>query len=240
LNTFPKLSVVTVVFNDLKALKKTVNSVLELEFQSLEYVIVDGGSTDGTKEYIQSLSIPFLKWSSEADQGIFDAFNKGIKSATGTWVHLLNAGDTYNGRDVFSKIDFSVKQDFLCFSVLKRKKKDFIWLAKARYNNAFVDVSHPGLVVKRNYYLSISMYSLEYKFISDSHFIWHHVSPGRSILYETILVDMADGGYSTNWRLQHEIEKQLLIFSAQITLLNKLKLHLKYFLAGVYNFLFKS
>ena len=104
----PKLSIVTVVYNDLKALIKTVNSVVQLEFDDLEYLIVDGGSTDGTQEYIQSLSLPYLKWISEDDRGIFDAFNKGIKLATGAWVHLLNAGDVYNESNVFSKIDFSV------------------------------------------------------------------------------------------------------------------------------------
>ena len=233
----PKLSIVTVVYNDLEALIKTVNSVVQLEFDDLEYLIVDGGSTDGTQEYIQSLSLPYLKWISEDDRGIFDAFNKGIKLATGAWVHLLNAGDVYNESNVFSKIDFSVKKDFLCFSVLKRKTKYFIWSPESKYNDAFVDVSHPGLVVKRSYYLAVNMYSLDYKFISDSYFIWHNVSPDKSLLYEAILVDMADGGYSTNWHLQHELEKQLLIVSAKISLLNKLKLHLKYFLAGTCNFI---
>lgn len=235
---YPILSIVTVVFNDLDALKKTVNSVLELEFRNFEYIIIDGGSTDGTLEYIKSINNASVRWLSEKDEGIFDAFNKGINLSSGLWVHLLNAGDIYTEKKVFTNVSFDSEKDFICFSVLKKKKKDYVWKPKPFYENLFINVSHPGLLVKRSFYETSEMYPVNFKYVSDSYFIWNNVVPKDSLIYDNILVEMADGGYSTKWKLQHEIEKQSLIFSSKLSLVNRLKLHIKYFLAGILKFFY--
>ena len=90
-----KISVITVVFNDVGNIRKTINSFLSQLWDNKEYIIIDGGSTDGTvdviKEYEQYLSY----WCSEKDNGIYDAMNKGISHATGNWINFLNSGDTY-------------------------------------------------------------------------------------------------------------------------------------------------
>jgi glycosyltransferase involved in cell wall biosynthesis len=232
----PILSIVTVVFNDLEALKKTVQSVVELEFKNFEYIIIDGGSTDGTLEYIYSITNNSVRCLSEKDDGIFDAFNKGINLSTGLWVHLLNAGDIYMDKNVFANVNFDSEKDFICFPVLKRKKKDYVWKPELFYENIFVNVSHPGLLVKRIFYKTSEMYPVNFKYVSDSYFIWNNVVPEKSLIHETTLVEMADGGYSTKWKLQHEIEKQSLIFLSKLSLVNRLKLHIKYFLAGMLKF----
>ena len=235
----PTLSIVTVAYNDLDALRMTVESVIQIDFHDLEYIIIDGGSTDGSKEYLESLSIPYLNWISESDEGIFDAFNKGIRLASGAWVHLLNAGDFYSAAEVFSAINFSEEYDFICFSVLKKKKKDYVWVPKIEHNPSFVNVAHPGLVVRRDFYLAVAMYSVRFKFVSDSHFIWRYVSPENSEIYDIVLVEMADGGYSTRWSFEHELEKHKLIASSEIGVFSKVRLHFKYFIAGVYKWLFR-
>lgn len=90
-----KISVITVVFNDAGNIRKTIESFLTQKWENKEYIIIDGGSTDGTvdiiKEYQQYLSY----WCSEKDEGIYDAMNKGIHHATGEWINFLNSGDRY-------------------------------------------------------------------------------------------------------------------------------------------------
>ena len=100
----PPLSIVTVVFNDLKGLNETYKSLKSQTFTNFEWIVIDGGSTDGTKEFIQNDNQLVKTYTSEPDNGIFDAMNKGIKLATGTWITFLNAGDTYTKPTVLEYI----------------------------------------------------------------------------------------------------------------------------------------
>jgi glycosyltransferase involved in cell wall biosynthesis len=91
----PLLTVVTICRNALPALRRTVESVQAQRFPGLEYLIVDGGSSDGTREYLRGLEREGVRGVSEPDLGISDAMNKGMRLATGTWVAHLHADDTY-------------------------------------------------------------------------------------------------------------------------------------------------
>ena len=75
----PKISVITVVYNDANGIKKTIDSVTSLDYQNIEYIIIDGNSTDNSVDVIQANSKKICKWISEPDDGIYDAMNKGIK-----------------------------------------------------------------------------------------------------------------------------------------------------------------
>ena len=87
-------SIITVCYNDLKGLKKTVKSVQEQEYSNYEYIIIDGMSTDGTIEYLEKLN-PSIFWLYEKDDGLYDAMNKGIRKAEGDYLIFLNAGDVF-------------------------------------------------------------------------------------------------------------------------------------------------
>lgn len=89
-----KISIITVVLNDLTGLKKTVNSVLSQQCVDFEYVILDGGSSDGTWEYIESLKIKGIT-KQASDTGIYNAMNNAVKLASGIFCLFLNAGDTF-------------------------------------------------------------------------------------------------------------------------------------------------
>jgi glycosyltransferase involved in cell wall biosynthesis len=91
----PLVSVITVVFNGAKHLGGAINSVLAQTHQGLEYVVIDGGSTDGTIEILRSHDRRIDYWVSEPDTGIYDAMNKGIRASTGALVGILNADDRY-------------------------------------------------------------------------------------------------------------------------------------------------
>lgn len=92
-----KISVITVCYNNLKGLQRTVDSVISQTAQDYEFIIIDGDSTDGTKEYLQGLK-GVGYWVSEPDKGIYNAMNKGVRMAQGEYCIFMNSGDTfYNG-----------------------------------------------------------------------------------------------------------------------------------------------
>ncbi len=99
-----KVSIVTVSFNSLGTISDTVKSVLSQSYSNIEYIIVDGSSTDGTVELIKSYGSRISKFISEPDKGIYDAINKGIKLATGDIIGILNADDFFYDNDVISKV----------------------------------------------------------------------------------------------------------------------------------------
>ncbi len=99
-----KVSVITVVFNDATHIRATMESFFSQTWEDKEYIVIDGGSTDGTAEIIQEYADRLSYWCSEKDNGIYDAMNKGIKHATGDWINILNSGDFYVKDDVFARI----------------------------------------------------------------------------------------------------------------------------------------
>ncbi|WP_265360305.1 glycosyltransferase family 2 protein [Leptospira levettii] len=91
--THPKLSIITIVLNNKSFLKHTIESVINQTYSNIEYIVIDGGSTDGSVEIIQSYGSKINTWISEKDSGIYNAINKGVSLATGEWICILNAGD---------------------------------------------------------------------------------------------------------------------------------------------------
>ena len=106
-----KITVITVVRNAATLIGRTIDSVLEQDYPDVEYIIVDGASTDGTLAIIQSRAEAVsladgrtLRYVSEPDGGIYDAMNKGLRMATGDWVNFMNAGDTFADSHVLSAV----------------------------------------------------------------------------------------------------------------------------------------
>lgn len=99
-----KISVITVVFNDVAHIRATIESFFSQTWEDKEYIVIDGGSTDGTAEIIREYAPRLAYWCSEKDGGIYDAMNKGIAHASGDWVNFLNSGDLYAANDVMERI----------------------------------------------------------------------------------------------------------------------------------------
>jgi len=91
----PRISIITVVFNDLAGVAFTLKSIEQQDYSCLEYIVIDGASNDGTVEYLHANSKIIDILISESDCGIYDAMNKGLEKATGDWVLFMNAGDTF-------------------------------------------------------------------------------------------------------------------------------------------------
>lgn len=90
-----KISVITVVFNDVQHIRETIESFFSQTWQDKEYIVIDGGSTDGTVNIIKEYADRLAFWCSEKDDGIYDAMNKGIDHCTGDWINILNSGDVF-------------------------------------------------------------------------------------------------------------------------------------------------
>lgn len=100
----PLITVVTVVFNGAKVLEETIQSVINQTYSNVEYLVIDGGSTDGTLDIIRKYEHVIDYWVSEKDFGIYDAMNKGIKIAVGAWINFMNAGDSFLNTTVIQNV----------------------------------------------------------------------------------------------------------------------------------------
>ena len=99
-----KVSIITVVYNGVDTIRSTIESILAQTYPNIEYIIIDGGSTDGTTELVKEYGTRIAQFISEPDKGLYDAMNKGIKYATGDVIGLLNADDFYRHRDVIAHV----------------------------------------------------------------------------------------------------------------------------------------
>ena len=100
----PTITAITVCRNAIDLIEKTIQSVLAQTYPNVEYILVDGASTDGTLSIIEKYAGQIARYVSEPDHGIYDAMNKGLSYATGEWVNFMNAGDTFAGTEVLSSV----------------------------------------------------------------------------------------------------------------------------------------
>lgn len=176
LDTFPKISVITVCYNAAHLLKKTIESVVEQSYQEIEYIIIDGASNDNTKEFVESYGNKILIFLSEPDTGLFDAMNKGILKATGDLVIFLNAGDYYISCNVLeyaiSQLKLSQAEVFFCrfiwetpctknIVVSDNSKVIFDWDLKS------LNFPHPATIYKKDAFVKVGCFDLAYTILAD-------------------------------------------------------------------------
>lgn len=198
----PKLTVVTVCRNVATTIRRTIESVLAQTYRPLEYIVIDGASTDGTLEIVHSFGDRIDRVVSEADGGIYEAMNKGIALATGEWIHLLNADDEYGDPNALARavmgLDSSRTNYFAMYlqhADGRRDLKEFRFALWKLYVSAFLP--HPALIVSRTQYREVGVYDSSYAIAADHDLILRLVRryPPR---FEPIpLVTMHSGGISS-------------------------------------------
>lgn len=107
----PLISIVTVCFNAVNNIEETILSVISQSYENIEYIIIDGGSTDGTVDIIKKYESKIHYWISEPDKGIYDAMNKGIDKAIGEWINFMNAGDSFCDNNTVEQCVLSIKNN---------------------------------------------------------------------------------------------------------------------------------
>ena len=108
----PKISVITVCYNAVSTIETTLLSVIAQSYADIEYIVIDGASTDGTTDIIKKHAEHINFWCSEPDYGIFDAMNKGLQKATGEWVVFMNAGDSFYSQETISEISGELSNEW--------------------------------------------------------------------------------------------------------------------------------
>lgn len=114
-NNKPLISIVTVVYNGRESIENTILSVINQTYENIEYIIIDGGSKDGTQEIIKKYQDKITLWISESDKGIYDAMNKGASLSKGEWLNFMNAGDTFKNEETLENIFLN---DFYQFDII--------------------------------------------------------------------------------------------------------------------------
>lgn len=104
----PKFTIITITYNAARWLERTVVSILSQSYPNIEYLIIDGGSKDGTVDIIKQYAPGIAYWISEPDKGLYDAMNKGLKQATGDYVWFINAGDTLQSAATVQRIAMKI------------------------------------------------------------------------------------------------------------------------------------
>jgi glycosyltransferase involved in cell wall biosynthesis len=107
----PKVTVITVCYNAATIIEETILSVVNQTYDNIEYIVIDGGSKDGTQNIIEKYSSKLTVYVSEPDNGIYDAMNKAINMATGDWVNFMNAGDKFCNNDVIDCLVSQIEDD---------------------------------------------------------------------------------------------------------------------------------
>ncbi|NOR69327.1 MAG: glycosyltransferase [Methylomarinum sp.] len=165
----PLISVITIVYNGDKYIEQTINSVIGQSYNNVEYIIIDGGSTDGTLDVVRKYEKQIDYWVSEPDKGISDAFNKGISLCTGEIIGIINADDWYEN-DSFEAISDNIKKYDVLYGDM------IFWNERGEKNSPVVDhnklkrnmtLCHPSCFIKRSIYKKYGMYDNEYRYAMD-------------------------------------------------------------------------
>jgi glycosyltransferase involved in cell wall biosynthesis len=170
----PKLTVITVVYNNVADIERSMLSVLQQTYPNIEYIVIDGASRDGTKEKVESYASKLARFISEPDQGIYDAMNKGLSLATGEYILFMNSGDELYAANTVEQVFATTSNADIYYgetemynsqwqSLGRRRHKapdEFTWKS-FRYG---MSISHQAIYVKRSI---TTPFDLRYKYSAD-------------------------------------------------------------------------
>lgn len=167
-----KLSIITINFNDRSGLDETIQSVINQTYKDFEYIVIDGGSTDGSVDIIKKHANKLTCWVSEPDTGIYNAMNKGTRLAQGEYCLFLNSGDFLAADDVLEKaFSYNFTEDIVSCNCLEFGDKYESLRIPPKNISLFTFVRgslpHPTTFIKRNLLESLGGYNENYRIISD-------------------------------------------------------------------------
>jgi len=170
----PLLSVITIVFNNVRDIERTMQSVLSQSYPHIEYLVIDGASTDGTKEVIEGYKDSLACYRSEPDKGIYDAMNKGLALATGDYVLFMNSGDEIYDPETVSAVFASADDADIYYGETEMYNENWDSLGQRRHKapenfswRSFkygMSISHQAVYIKR---AITDPYDLRYKYSAD-------------------------------------------------------------------------
>jgi glycosyltransferase involved in cell wall biosynthesis len=201
-----KISVITVNYNDKKGLSKTIESVLNQTLKNFEFIVIDGGSTDGSKALIEKNAAKISYWVSEKDSGVFNAMNKGIRVATGDFVIFMNGGDCFYNDTVLEEISAELSAEFDIYygnnykvSPNSKRLKDYP--EKLSFSFFYTSsINHQSTFIRKSLFEKYFYYNENYRIASDWEFfiycICHQNVPNKYLKTTIAIYDFT--GISSN------------------------------------------
>ena len=205
-----KVSIITVCYNSAATIEDTITSVLSQDYKNIEYIVIDGGSSDATLDIINKYREQISIVISEPDKGIYDAMNKGIKNATGNIVGILNSDDFYETKDVISEIvnNFDIDTDIVFGNLIFVKPENIKKITRFYSLPHFKAWKlrfgwmppHPATFIKKSVYDKYGLYKINYKISADYEVFVRFLLVNKVNFkhINKILVRMRDGGVSTS------------------------------------------
>lgn len=202
-----KVSLITVCYNSERTIEDTLKSISGQTYKDIEYIVIDGGSTDSTCSIIEKYSSHIAIYKSEKDKGLYDAMNKGVLLATGDIVGILNSDDVYENENVISEVvdNFSADVDAV-FSDLVIVDKDNLDRVERYYSSSYFSkklirfglmLPHPTFFVRKKYYNELGLYDTSLPVAADFDLILRFVMSGLKLKrINNVLVRMRNGGKS--------------------------------------------
>lgn len=210
----PLITVITVVFNGARYLEQAIQSVINQDYDNIEYIVIDGGSTDGSVDIIRKYGEKIAYWVSEPDQGIFHAMNKGIQKATGDYIGILNADDWYEPGIIRKVAVYAEMAEKLC-ELMPRSVNVVVYCDYYHYDEELgsdnkvkrystreywkgMSISHQSMFISRRIYKRLGNYDLKYRLAADYDFLLRMMEDHVDLMkIETHGVNFRRGGEST-------------------------------------------
>ena len=212
-----RISIITICYNSADTIEDTIKSVIAQNYSDLEYIIIDGGSEDGTLDIVEKYKDKIAKVVSEPDKGIYDAMNKGIGVASGEVVGILNSDDFYHHDTVLlevAKLFESSKAGAVYgnISYVDRDDKDKevrFWRAgeykKFKLNSGWI-MPHPAFFVRKSLYQNYGKFNLDFRIAADYELMLRFLLKGINMVYiDKSLVCMREGGFSASGLKQRRL-----------------------------------
>jgi glycosyltransferase involved in cell wall biosynthesis len=204
-----KISIITVVFNGEKFLANCIQSVINQSYTNIEYIVIDGASTDSTTIIIEKYRSKIHHFISEPDKGLYDALNKGLNLATGDVVGILNADDVFADNDVIEKVANTFAQNpdvegvYGDLNYLNADNGKIVrkWISKCSTYNDLANgwmPAHPTLYLKKNLFNKYGNYSLQFGSAADYELMLRflYLQQIQTVYLHILMVNMRLGGVS--------------------------------------------
>lgn len=231
-NNSPLITVVTVVFNGVATLEQSILSVINQSYDNVEYIIIDGGSTDGTVDILRKYEHAIDYWVSEPDNGIYDAWNKAVHLASGEWIAFLGADDLYLDGALEAYVNLiaecqDIQLDYISSRVILSAGDRVLRIIGQKWNwktfQRYMNVAHVGSLHSRSLFEKYGLYDTTYRICGDYELLLRPKEKLKAAYFSLTTVNMNIGGASDSSLALCEAERAKVVTGGRNPLLGRIE-----------------